>query len=90
MLDLKFAVLKILSKSPMHGYMISKVLEEKLGRSTSPGSLYPALEKLEQDDLVTSHGTVEHGKFKKIYMLTPSGKDFLKKKERMLSDFFGW
>jgi len=89
-LNLKFAVLKVIAKSPMHGYMISKVLSEKLNRKTSPGSLYPALETLEKDELVISHGTVEHGKFKKIYMLTPKGKEFLKKKERILESFLGW
>ncbi len=90
MLDLKFAILKVLSGSPMHGYMILKVLEEKLNRKASPGSLYPALDRLEGDGLITSTETVEHGKFKKIYMLTPEGKKFVKKKSRLLEDFMGW
>lgn len=89
-IDLKFAILKIISKSPMHGYVISKTLEEKLNKKTSPGSLYPALNALEKDDLITSTSTVEHGKFKKIYMLTPKGKEFMRKKARILEDFLGW
>ena len=65
-------ILNLLSERPMHGYELITVLEERSGGrwKPSPGSIYPALGKLEARGLVTS--TEEDGK--RQYSLTEEGK----------------
>jgi len=70
------------SSSPSSGcYDIIREMEERSGGfySPSPGAVYPTLQALEDQDLVTS--TTEEGK--KIYSLTEAGLAFLEEhKER--------
>ncbi len=64
------------SKGPVHGYLITKSLEELAGRTLyiQAGTLYPLLKNLE------NHGLIKHemvksteGPPKKIYHLTKDG-----------------
>lgn len=82
--DLKFAIRKLLSRSPMHGYMIKKSLSDIFVKETSSGALYPALKELEDSGEIVFKDTVEHGKFKKIYTLTDRGRKALKESEQRL------
>jgi DNA-binding PadR family transcriptional regulator len=70
--DMTPIILKLLSKEPMHGYQIISRLEEKTHGlwKPSPGSVYPTLQMLEEQDLISSKS--EGGK--KVYSLTESGK----------------
>jgi DNA-binding PadR family transcriptional regulator len=65
--DLKFVILRLISKRPMHGYEVMKALEEesKGYYRPSPGSVYPTLQMLEEGVYVT----VEEADGKKIYPL---------------------
>ncbi|MCT1905003.1 PadR family transcriptional regulator [Oceanobacillus sojae] len=73
--DIKMVLLKILQKQPRHGYDIIKVLEEKFKGfySPSPGSVYPTLQMLEDQDLVEA---VKEGR-KKVYHITEEGAAYL-------------
>ncbi|WP_143833278.1 PadR family transcriptional regulator [Oceanobacillus timonensis] len=73
--DIKLVLLKILQKQPRHGYDIIKVLEEKFKGfySPSPGSVYPTLQMLEDQDLVEA---VKEGR-KKVYHITDEGIAYL-------------
>lgn len=75
LLDLREIVLKILAKSPKHGYQLAKEIETHLGQSPSLGGLYPLLKDLETKGLIIGHEIVEYGRFKKIYSLTQKGKE---------------
>jgi len=77
--DMKPIILRMLQKKPMHGYEIINQLEEKSHGMWRPsaGSIYPNLQLLEEQDLVTSN--VEDGK--KIYSLTDEGKAAAEKAE---------
>jgi DNA-binding PadR family transcriptional regulator len=78
---IKFAVLEHLKDKPRHGYDIIRAMEEqsKGFYSPSPGAIYPTLQALEDQDLVTS--TIEEGK--KIYTITEAGLAYLEEhKER--------
>jgi DNA-binding PadR family transcriptional regulator len=78
---IKFAVLELLKDKPRHGYDIIRDMEEQSGGfySPSPGAIYPTLQALEDQDLVTS--TVEEGK--KVYTITEAGLAYLEEhKER--------
>ena len=73
---LKLAVLKIVSKGPIHGYALIKEIERLTGEDwkPSPGSIYPALQELEAEGLITRR--IEGRR--KIYDITPEGLDVTK------------
>jgi DNA-binding PadR family transcriptional regulator len=70
--DVRTAVLAILAEQPGHGYEIIQAIEEKSGGSwrPSPGSIYPTLQQLEDEDLVRS---VER-EGKRVFELTDEGR----------------
>jgi DNA-binding PadR family transcriptional regulator len=78
---MKFAILGALKEKPRHGYDIIREMEERSGGfySPSPGAIYPTLQALEDQDLVTS--TLADGK--RVYTITDAGLAYLEEhKER--------
>src|SRR5918911_4172622 len=70
-------LLILLSERPMYGYEIIKELEKRFSGYWKPktGAIYPALEKLEQDKLVTSQREFrEEGPDRKHYALAKKGE----------------
>jgi len=70
-------LLLLLSEKPMYGYEIIRELEKRFSGFWKPktGTIYPALEKLEKEGLLTS--TIEFregGPDRKHYALTEKGK----------------
>ncbi|MCG8686764.1 MAG: PadR family transcriptional regulator, partial [Desulfobacterales bacterium] len=84
------------------GYAIKKQMEKStnLFFNTSAGSIYPAFQKLEKEELVTKEERLDGGRAKKIYTITPKGKTVFKewlnndlpigkiKQEALLRTFF--
>lgn len=70
--DMTPIILNTLAEKPMHGYEIIRELEKKSHGfwRPSPGSVYPTLQLLEEQDLVTSNEVSG----KKIYELTDLGR----------------
>ncbi len=87
MFDLRTVILKILSKSPKHGYQLVKDIEKTLERKTSLGGVYPILNELEKNGYIIGHEMVEYGRFKKVYSLTEKGKEELKRIEKRFYKF---
>ncbi|MEC2055780.1 PadR family transcriptional regulator [Peribacillus psychrosaccharolyticus] len=73
--DIKIVLLKLLQEQPRHGYELIKVLEERFKGlySPSPGSVYPTLQMLEDQELVN---IIKEGR-KKVYHLTDDGQTYL-------------
>lgn len=75
--SLDLLVLKTLSLAPMHGWGISQRIEQ-LSRGAlelGQGSLYPALQRLEKEGLVTSDWqTTENNRRARYYELTSAGR----------------
>jgi DNA-binding PadR family transcriptional regulator len=71
--DVRAAVLALLAEQPMHGYQIIQELSERSGGawSPSPGSIYPALQLLQDEGLVTS----AEADGKRVFTLTDSGRE---------------
>ena len=84
--DLKFVILRLISKRPMHGYEVMKALEEesKGYYRPSPGSVYPTLQMLQDEGYVT----VEEQEGKKIYTITDAGVTYLGDNEDVVDDVF--
>ena len=75
--SLDLLVLKTLSLVPMHGWGISQRIQQ-VSRGileVNQGSLYPALQRLEKDGLITSDwGMSENNRRARYYRLTAAGK----------------
>jgi transcriptional regulator len=75
--SLDLLVLKTLSLEPMHGWGISQRVQQLSGGGleVNQGSLYPALQRLEKEGMITSGwGTTENNRRARYYELTPPGR----------------
>ena len=69
--DVRAATLLTLAEEPMHGYQIMQRLEERSGGAwrPSPGSVYPMLQLLEDQGLITG----EQAEGRRVFSLTEAG-----------------
>jgi transcriptional regulator len=70
-------VLKTLSLSAMHGWGISQRVQQMSDGefAMNQGSLYPALQRLEQDGLITSEwGVTDNNRQARYYRITAAGR----------------
>ena len=75
--SLDLLVLKTLSLTPMHGWGISQRVQQISDGvlEVNQGSLYPALQRLEKDGLITSEwGTTDNNRRARYYRITASGR----------------
>jgi DNA-binding PadR family transcriptional regulator len=70
--DIRNAILVSLADEPMHGYQIIQAIESRTGGAwkPSPGSIYPTLQLLADEGLVTAEQSGE----RKVYSLTEAGR----------------
>ena len=75
--EVRLAVLSLLNEGPKHGYQIMKEMQERSGGLywCSAGSVYPALQQLEDESLVIA----KRHEGKRIYRLTEAGKEELER-----------
>jgi transcriptional regulator len=74
-------ILKALLPGPAHGYAVARWVEETTGDvlRIEEGSLYPALRRLEDRQMVTSDwGLSENNRRAKFYTITAAGKKHLR------------
>src|SRR5271166_5951595 len=74
--DIRTAALLLLSEEPRNGYQIMQEVEERSDGAwrPSPGSVYPALQQLEDEGLIRS----EEIDGRKLFRLTDAGEEQLK------------
>ena len=80
--SLDLLVLKTLSLAPMHGWGISQRVQQiSSGQlEMNQGSLYPALQRLEKDGLITSEwGVTDNNRQARYYRITAAGRRALNK-----------
>ena len=77
--EVRLAMLSLLESGPKHGYQIIKELEDRSGGlyRASAGAVYPNLQQLEDEGLVTS----ETGDGKRVYTLTDAGRSELEREK---------
>jgi DNA-binding PadR family transcriptional regulator len=93
--EVRIAILSLLSEKPRHGYELMKELETRSGGSyrVSAGTMYPALQQLEDEGMIVSATTDG----KRVYQLTDLGKQELERERatadniwRRTSDWSDW
>lgn len=77
---MNYVLLGLLSHESMTGYEIKKRLDNSLRFfwGGSYGSIYPTLNQLEKEGMVTKENTSSNGREKISYSITESGKECLK------------
>ncbi len=70
--DVRVAILALLAEEPMHGYQIINELTERSGGvwRPSPGSVYPNLQAMEDQGLVTA----DKAEGRRVFSLTAEGR----------------
>lgn len=81
--ELPLVLLALLSASPRHGYEVMAELNRLFGPRyrASPGSIYPAIEALETEGLITGRPVAD----KVVYATTPAGEQALRDRAEMLA-----
>ena len=86
-------LLALLIGDEAYGVEIRRSIEERTGRTVSPGAVYTALDRLERRRLVVSRlgePTAERGgKRKRYYRLLPAGEALLHASQRSLARMRG-
>jgi DNA-binding PadR family transcriptional regulator len=74
--DIRAAILALLQEEPRNGYQIMQELKQRSQGmwNPSPGSVYPALQLLEDERLIV----VEEGSSGRVYALTTQGKAYVR------------
>src|SRR5216683_7701674 len=74
--DIRTAALLLLAEEPRNGYQIMQEVEERSDGvwRPSPGSVYPALQQLEDEGLIVAQAD-ESGR--RSYQLTDEGRDYV-------------
>ncbi|TDD29782.1 PadR family transcriptional regulator [Kribbella turkmenica] len=73
--DVRAAILAVLAEQPMNGYQIIQEIAERSGGvwKPSPGSIYPTLQQLEDEGLVTADAAVG----RRTFTLTDEGRTYV-------------
>jgi DNA-binding PadR family transcriptional regulator len=82
----RYLVLDAIGRQPRHGYEIIQAIEERSGGTyrPSPGVVYPTLQMLEE----LGHARVEEAEARKVYAITPEGKQDLKEHADEVEEFY--
>ncbi len=86
---LDLLLLSILAHGPAHGYAVIESLRQRSnGKFDLPeGTIYPALHRLEKQELLSSDWTEESGRRKRIYKLTAKGRQALSQRQQEWRSF---
>jgi transcriptional regulator len=87
---LDMLILRTLTLGPLHGYGIGQAIRQttESALSVEAGSLYPALQRLELQGLVSAKWEVsERNQRTRIYRLTPAGRKRLQSEVSKWEDY---
>ena len=86
---LDLLLLAIVAEGPAHGYAVIESLRSRSGGTFDlpEGTIYPALHRLESQGLLSSRWSEDSARRKRIYQLTPQGKQTLAKRQEEWKKF---
>jgi transcriptional regulator len=87
---LDLIVLAALSSGPAHGYAVIEAIRRRSGEAFDlpEGTIYPALHRLEQAELLSSRWvTAESGRKRRVYALTARGRRALSEQSAVWRQF---
>ena len=77
---LLYMVLAFLDQDEMYGYLLISALSKKMGADMAEGTIYPLLNRMVRDGLVTFDWRImETGPARKYYQISEPGRQMLKK-----------
>ena len=82
---IKLHILHHAAKEPVYGVWIIEELDRH-GYKLSPGTLYPILHSLEEEQLLTARSKTVEGKIRKYYEITDEGKKRLKESKMKVKE----
>ncbi len=85
---IRLHILHHAGKEPLFGLW----LIEELGRhgyKLSPGTLYPLLHRMEERGYLESRKELVDGKYRRLYTLTPYGREALEAAKEKVRELFG-
>lgn len=82
--DIRAAILALLKEEPRNGYQIMQEIKQRSKGmwNPSPGSVYPALQQLEDEQLIANEERPGGGR---LYTLTSQGKAYVKEHAREIA-----
>lgn len=81
-------VLHHAAETAVHGAWMAQELAHH-GHAISPGTLYPLLHRLEGAGLLTSHHEVADGRARRLYTITPTGRQALDRLRAAVAELAG-
>jgi transcriptional regulator len=86
---LDLLLLAVVGAGAAHGYHIARRLADASGGALNlpEGTLYPALHRLESKKLLASSWVTVGGRRRRVYDLTPSGREELARERREWGSF---
>ncbi len=86
---LDLLLLAVLAEGANHGYAVIEQLRVRSGEvfDLPEGTVYPALNRLEQSGHLRSEWTVAQGRRRRIYELTPKGRRALRVAQKQWAEF---
>jgi PadR family transcriptional regulator PadR len=88
---LELLLLAVLAEGPAHGYAVIEALRRRSGGTFDlpEGTIYPALHRLESQGLLESTWSEDAARRKRIYRLTPGGREALAQRQEEWKKFSG-
>ena len=83
---LDILVLRLIQAEPMWGYKIIKKTRRLFGVKIRHGALYPLLNSLEAEGYARSKKITKEGRVRKVYTITPKGKQLVKAYHQFLKE----
>ena len=83
---LDIQILRLIKTQPMWGYRIKQQVEADFGVRLRHGALYPLLNKMEKEGLLSSHKEPKGGRIRKTYEITKKGLQLISTYNEILTE----
>ena len=83
---LDVTLLSMLLSESLWGYRMMILLRERYAVKVGPPVIYPLLNSMEKNSLITSWETKQSNRVRKMYDITDEGKEYLKKFGKFLAE----